>query len=124
MPFTFYTIRDIRKCWLGSPDNSFWIVDYMANEKSILPLSVRYDDLSDEDKRNVISAYSDAMIAEGHTPIEVMDKFINEYIEILPNIQTGEISDLPYPVIISGGDVLEAQPYRPAKLGNLEDLPF
>lgn len=92
MPFTFHTIRDIRKCWLRSPDNSFWIVDYMANEKSILPLSVRYDDLSDDDKLEVLAAYLEVLNDENPSPIttldmcETLDKFFSDYWEIIPEV--------------------------------------
>lgn len=97
MAFQFHTIRDIRQCWLNTPENKFWVVDYMANENSTLPLSVLWDDLSDGDKLKVMNAYFETLVDD----------------------------DCPYHVIISGGEVLEVHPYCAASMDDLEnDMPF
>ena len=83
---TFHTIRDIRICQ-DVFGNHFPIVDYMANDKSILPLSARYDDLTDDSKRDVLAAYLDVLTGEADTfgdMIETLDKFFSDYWGLIP----------------------------------------
>jgi len=59
----------------------------MANEKSTLPLSVRYDDLTDDSKCDVLEAYLDVLTGEADTDgamCEVLSNFFNDYWDLIP----------------------------------------
>lgn len=92
-PFKFHQINDIRKCWIGSPSNSFWVVDYKVTPHT-LTVSVRWDELSGEDQARVYAEFRNLYFYENNfsqLPFEEamreMDNFFSQYWELIPEVE-------------------------------------
>ena len=97
------------------------------------PLKTRLENLAaqiPQDKR------ADALAQCVQSNPQDFERFLTAYVmtqpkdtDIHPVDEAQEIereidADLPYPVIISGGEILEVSPYRRPPLVNEEDMPF
>ena len=89
----FHQIYDIRQVYNIDPARKYWIVDYRV-AGGCLPRSWRFDRLTDDSKRAVLSAYLDNLLGEDGADTmalddicETLDKFFSDYWELIPEIK-------------------------------------